>query len=244
MAARLIVDMPRPGIWNMAVDEVLLESAADTGRITLRFYFWSEPTLSLGYFQRAGDRVLHPPSVHCPWVRRATGGGAILHDRELTYSFVAPDRGVGGHQALYDAFHETLVELLAGRGILATCQGETVTGGETEPFLCFQRRSRGDVLLGGEKICGSAQRRHRGALLQHGSLLLRRSEYAPELGGVEDGSGQMIEVAGLRDEWMARLKRRLRLDWQEDELSAVESRRAECLQYDKFDAEAWRARRA
>src|SRR5690242_1143259 len=83
---RLILDPPAPGSWNMAVDEALLETAADAGIATLRFYQWNEPTLSLGYFQAAAERNQHSMSSGCPLVRRASGGGAILHDRELTYS--------------------------------------------------------------------------------------------------------------------------------------------------------------
>ena len=83
---RLLHDPPAAGAWNMAVDEALLETAADSGVATLRFYQWNEPTLSLGYFQAATDRDQHPASRDCPLVRRASGGGAILHDRELTYS--------------------------------------------------------------------------------------------------------------------------------------------------------------
>ena len=74
----------------MAVDEALLLDAAENGIATLRFYEWSEPTLSLGYFQRYDDRYSHAASRDCAIVRRQTGGGAILHDRELTYSLTLP----------------------------------------------------------------------------------------------------------------------------------------------------------
>ena len=74
----------------MAVDEVLLEAAAADGQCTLRFYRWEEPTLSLGYFQTYADRWQHEPSRDAAVVRRTSGGGAILHDAELTYSFAVP----------------------------------------------------------------------------------------------------------------------------------------------------------
>src|SRR5687767_6703039 len=91
--ARLIIDPPAEGSWNMAVDEALLESAADSGEITLRFYEWSRATLSLGYFQSHAERSGHTASLACPMVRRSTGGGAIVHDQELTYSLVVPMDG-------------------------------------------------------------------------------------------------------------------------------------------------------
>ena len=75
----------------MAVDEALLETAASLGVPTLRFYQWQEPTMSLGYFQEYADRLRHAASAGCPTVRRASGGGAIMHDRELTYSLAVPE---------------------------------------------------------------------------------------------------------------------------------------------------------
>lgn len=112
----LLVDPPQDGLTNMAMDEALLSLAA-VGQLgpTLRFYGWSPATLSLGYFQRRADRAQHAPSAGCAMVRRASGGGAILHDRELTYSLVLP----AGHslaaqpKPLYRAVHQSLVDLLA-----------------------------------------------------------------------------------------------------------------------------------
>jgi lipoate-protein ligase A len=164
----------------------------------LRFYEWQEPTLSLGYFQRYADWVCHSASAGCAVVRRATGGGAILHDRELTYSCVLPPgHSLGRHAAdLYNAIHDSIVAVLAEHGLTANvvaCGGQSssVAGcgaraTNAEPFLCFARRTPGDVLLDGWKIAGSAQRRQRGAVLQHGSILFERSAFAPELPGIQD----------------------------------------------------------
>ena len=82
----------------MAVDETLLESAAETSATTLRFYRWDRPTLSLGYFQQTADRTQHPESADCPLVRRSSGGGAIVHDHELTYSLAAAKPHTLGRQ--------------------------------------------------------------------------------------------------------------------------------------------------
>ena len=271
MEARLIIDAPAAGAWNMAVDEALLESAASGGRACLRFYQWSEPTLTLGYFQSHADRQSHPPSAACPCVRRATGGGAIVHDRELTYSFTLPvsGRGIGELKPLYEMFHQTLIEELAAWGAVATlCNGnrsahlvgsdeyvgsvgsvETATRGEPagwnspEPFLCFQRRCVGDVLLDDVKVCGSAQRRHRGALLQHGSVLLRRSRAAPELPGIEDQTGRTIVIAELLRGWQRRLADRLGLRWVASAVEDAEARRGEELRIGKFECPAWNCRR-
>src|SRR4051812_42296912 len=169
----------------MALDEALLHTAENEGTATLRFYGWREPTLSLGYFQQHADRTLHSASENCTLVRRASGGGAILHDRELTYSIALPKaHPLALHaEPLYLATHRSLPAALVQFGVRADlCQpaenGRRATS--DEPFLCFQRRTYGDVLVGRAKVCGSAQRRQRGAVLQHGSILLAQSAFAPE----------------------------------------------------------------
>jgi lipoate-protein ligase A len=245
--ARQIVDPPQQGDWNMAVDEALLHSAAE-GITTLRFYEWSEPTLSLGYFQAWQQRETHAASRGCASVRRASGGGAILHDRELTYSFAAPvaDRLSASVDSLYLAFHETLVEALAGFGVSARLHGESGPAGQSaskQPFLCFQRRSRGDVLLQQAKICGSAQRRHGRAVLQHGSVILGTSAMAPEIAGIAQLSGHAIRCRELADRWSARLALRLGVCWQAAAMTPDEERAARDFRQAKFAMQAWLLRR-
>lgn len=187
----------------MAIDEALLHAAATDQLATLRFYAWSEPTLSLGYFQKIADRHTHTASVHAPCVRRQSGGGAILHDHEVTYSLTLPASHPLAREAesLYNAVHSAIIAVLRNlvpsgfppERIQSYCNNRPISDAK-EPFLCFQRRSPGDIIVadtGGErslspKIVGSAQRRSRGAVLQHGSILLARSERAPELAGVSD----------------------------------------------------------
>ena len=203
-----------------------MESAAAEGTTTLRFYRWCEPTLSLGYFQRCADRCEHEASAACPVVRRASGGGAIIHDRELTYSLAVPvsDRLAGDASTLYQAFHRTLVEVLSEWGICAQlCTASSGLPAREEPFLCFRRRTQGDVLLTGggsvAKIAGSAQRRRNGAVLQHGSVLLATSENAPELAGVEQLTGIRPPVAELIRRWTREVTSRLELTPTQGELT-------------------------
>jgi lipoate-protein ligase A len=231
---------------NMAVDEALLLSAPRSGP-TLRFYQWQEPTLSLGYFQGASERSSHEASADCPIVRRSTGGGAIVHDQELTYSFVVPvssqDKAVA--QPLYYAFHETLVLALELWDVKATLfpAEPLVQTGQAEPFLCFQRRAPGDVILGKEKICGSAQRRQKDALLQHGSVLLGRSSFAPELGGIKDLAASDITCDRLTELWIPLLEKRLELRFCSADLNPPECAAAERLAEDRFGADSWSLRR-
>src|SRR5947199_97360 len=78
------------GPTQMAADDALLEGTATSGRPALRFYAWDPPTLSLGYFQPAADRLADPRLAALPFVRRPTGGGAIVHHHELTYALALP----------------------------------------------------------------------------------------------------------------------------------------------------------
>jgi lipoyl(octanoyl) transferase len=180
----LIETLPRSGAMNMAIDEVLLESAIDREVATLRLYRWSLPTVSLGYFQPADDPVLEARFGGLARVRRLSGGGAILHDQEVTYSVAYPALHSFGSNpgGLYDRVHAAIVALLNEWGVPARLRGEAKTG--DQPFLCFGRGDPRDIVLGAHKIVGSAQRRRRGAVLQHGALLLSASPHAPEFPGV------------------------------------------------------------
>ncbi len=246
--ARLIIDPPARGTWNMAVDEALLE-AASSGVTTLRFYAWSEPTLSLGYFQAAAERSQHAASRDCPLVRRASGGGAIVHDRELTYSFAAPIRERFGAEpaAIYEALHGSFVAVLQDLGVPATaCQQPALPQPERPgqpPFLCFRRLAAGDVLCGPHKIVGSAQRRQRGGLLQHGSILLARSARAPELPGIGEITGRPLGAGELVSAWTARLSMVLQTGLKPGEISPAEHLRAAKLEADRFASPGWTLRR-
>ena len=237
----LLLDPPAAGAWNMAVDEALLEAAAE-GQGTLRFYRWSEPTLSLGYFQQYPDRWQHEPSRQCAVVRRPSGGGAILHDIELTYSLAIPATHplAADRLGCYRAMHAALVEALADWGVQAVVlQQADKELHHRQPFLCFQRRAPGDVLVDGVKIAGSAQRRCRGAVLQHGSVLLGQSAAAPELPGLADLSGKQVDHRQLLDAWLQRLALAAPLGWQIGVLPADRRSRAAELVDIKYGGAAW-----
>lgn len=196
--SRILVDrVPGNGAWNMAVDEVLLESAVSEGAETLRLYQWSEPTLSLGYFQSPEIAAGDPRWRDLPVVRRMTGGGAILHDRELTYSLAVPAGrcDVQNPKGLYYAAHAAMIDLLRELGFPVSLRGKADPARSGE-FLCFSRGDDFDIVAGNVKVMGSAQRRRKGAVLQHGSLILRRSRYAPEIPGLLDCTG--IDISGDR----------------------------------------------
>jgi lipoate-protein ligase A len=220
----------------MAVDEALLEAAAADGRSTWRFYRWEETTLSLGYFQ--------PYEQRC-----ASGGGAILHDRELTYSLAIPERHplAIDRLGLYRVIHMSLIGALAQWGIEANMvesptQRSAGDAALRQPFLCFQRRAPGDVVIGGTKVAGSAQRRCRGAVLQHGSVLLARSAAAPELAGIEELTGKEVPADELMDAWCEKLLETHEICWQQVRLCETERDRAALLAAEKYACPAWTQR--
>lgn len=176
---RWLVDPPAHGVTNMAHDEAILRAVERSDAPpTLRFYAWSPATISLGYFQPYADyEALPPPAGDLAVVRRQTGGGAILHDLELTYSLTLrldhPLLGQAGPTGLYDHVHDVFAELLSSHGVPVTRGPARPSGcSHRGPFFCFERHSRFDLLADGRKIMGSAQRRTRAAILQHGSLIL------------------------------------------------------------------------
>jgi lipoate-protein ligase A len=198
-ACRLILDAkPQSGAWNMAVDEVLLEAAVNDDLCSLRWYRWNQPTISLGHFQNVAAVAGIAELAGLPVVRRLSGGGAIVHDRELTYSCALPASHPYALQPrdLYTRIHQRVIEVLAEFGICATLRGmqDNVRSGE---FLCFGRGDAFDVVIGDEKILGSAQRRRKGAVLQHGSLVLRRSSAAPQFRGLLDLAPAVVDVDRL-----------------------------------------------
>ncbi|MHC4698688.1 MAG: lipoate--protein ligase family protein [Planctomycetota bacterium] len=177
-AIRVLNDPPLDGPTNMARDEALLVRVGEfESPPTLRLYQWDPPTISLGYFQPYADyEALPPPAGRLAVVRRTTGGGAILHDLELTYSLILPTNHVllsNGANRLYEFAHDAVIAGLDLLGVSATRCGESDDSSAARgPFFCFQRRHSYDVLLKHNKIAGSAQRRTREAILQHGSIIL------------------------------------------------------------------------
>jgi lipoate-protein ligase A len=248
---RLIVGPPADGAWNMSVDRALLETAASEGRATLRFYRWAPATISLGYFQPLQSRGNHPPSRNCPVVRRATGGGAIVHDRELTYSLALPASNPWSrdHLGLVEMIHGSLIRCLGELGVAdMELWGKRSNGDDSqesaEPFLCFQRRVPVDVVLAGAKVIGSAQRRWRDALLQHGSVLLDRSPAAPELPGVAQlADGPRPDFRALSNAWPPILQQQTGWRLEPGELSKAEISRAEAIRLEWFGNDAWTHKR-
>jgi len=241
------------GPANMALDEALLEwVASQPNALFLRTYGWLEPTLSLGYFQSLSEALAEPRWQGVPLVRRATGGGAIWHDHELTYAIVLPTNHARARPgtALYQAVHAAIAATLRAPGLDACRRAafESVSHRAAErpphrPFLCFTDRDPEDIVASGFKVVGSAQRRHAGAILQHGSLLLKRSDRTPELLGVCDLAGVSQDPRSWSGPVQERMARALELDLVACDLPAAVSRRAAELEERVYRVAGWTGRR-
>src|SRR5881628_188815 len=175
---RVVFDPAANGAWNMAVDEVLLDGvAAGSAPPTLRFYTWTPACLSLGYFQPFSVvDVDGCRGLGIDIVRRPTGGRAILHDRELTYSVALPASLLGHDAGILPSYRRLSLALQAGLQRLGidvslAPESEAPTQAVRGP-ACFDRPSAHEILLRGRKLVGSAQVRRAGALLQHGSIVI------------------------------------------------------------------------
>ena len=173
----LIEDSPRSGAANMAIDEAIAEAAA-AGAVpsTLRFYRWNPPTVTLGRHQKLADvDETQIAARGYDLVRRATGGRAILHIDELTYSVSGPieePRMAGGVMDAYLRFSNALLSGLSTLGLKAEKAGGRTRAGRELSAACFETPSAYEITAGGRKLMGSAQSRRKGYVLQHGSLPL------------------------------------------------------------------------
>jgi lipoate-protein ligase A len=171
---RLLLSPALDGPDNMALDEALMARARSTGETVLRIYTWSVPTLSLGRNQRArglyDDIALRGAGVAV--VRRPTGGRALLHDREITYSVTAPVLVDESLPQVYSRINGLLVVALAALGVPVQVAVPTQRASPPTVLPCFAEPAAGELAFQGRKIVGSAQWRDQGALLQHGSILV------------------------------------------------------------------------
>ena len=158
--------------YNMALDEALLNSAPRLGHPVLRFYSWTEPAVSFGYFQKYADIERMTPLR--PLVRRPTGGGLVPHDADWTYSLAFPTGDAWYSLTATESYrrvHEWIQAAFAGLDLSTTLAPAC---SKSLPGQCFQGYEMFDVLWRGQKIAGAAQRRTRAGLLIQGSVQPRQ----------------------------------------------------------------------
>ena len=171
---RILVVPPRNGAENMARDVGLMRRARETGESVFSIYGWTRPTLSFGRNQTAVGRydLERISSLGIDTVRRPTGGRALLHHREVTYSVTAPAFAGIALRESYERINVVLLAALARLGVGASVAEPEAHTPQPSDLPCFAAPSRGELIADGRKLVGSAQVREAGALLQHGSILI------------------------------------------------------------------------
>lgn len=264
---RLLLTPPARGAWNMAVDEAILEYIGrGEAPPTLRLYAWTPPCLSLGHAQPFAD-VDAARLEERGWevVRRPTGGRAILHTDELTYSVIAPSdepRVEGSVLESYNRLAGALLHAVRSLNIPVEMKAGKADGGTPNP-VCFEVPSTYEITVNGKKLIGSAQARRKEGVLQHGSLPLRgdltritqalrfENEAARELAAkrlieraatVESALGRQVSWETAAQAFVEAFEAQLGLKFERGELSESESRRAEELVKEKYAHPSWTER--
>ena len=179
----LLTSGPQPAPENMAWDEALLLSASRLGTPLLRFYAWTQPAATFGYFQHYRD--IEGMTVLRPLIRRPTGGGLVPHDADWTYSLIIPPTdpwyalsAVESYRQMHHWICAAFQHLGATTELAPTCRRKTIG-------QCFVGAEKFDVIQGERKIAGAAQRRTRDGLLIQGSIQpppdINRRDYEPAL---------------------------------------------------------------
>jgi lipoate-protein ligase A len=265
---RLLITPASHGAWNMAVDEAVLESAERSeSPPTLRLYAWEPPCLSLGQAQPFADVDLDRLRAN-EWeiVRRITGGRAILHTDELTYSVTGPaiePRLSGSVLESYNRLALALMEAMRVLGLPVEIQSEKLkTKGNPNP-ICFEVPSTYELTVYGKKLIGSAQARRKTGVLQHGSLPLRgdlaricQVLVFPDEAARQNASQRLLaraatveEVQGHEVGWdraaqafIDSFENQLDIEFKREELTPEELSRTEALVREKYGHPSWTGR--
>lgn len=265
---RLLITSPARGAWNMALDESILEHTGHGASLpTLRLYAWDPACLSLGHAQPFAD-VDTTRLKERGWevVRRATGGRAILHTNELTYSVIAPNdepRVSGTVLESYNHLAQALLLALKNLELPAEMKEGKTDGNSTPNPVCFEIPSAYEITVDGKKLIGSAQARKKEGVLQHGSLpltgdlaricqtLVFESESVRAAASkrllaraatVESALGRAISWETAAQAFIHAFEAQLGLSFERGELSESESKRTDELVKAKYDHPSWMER--
>lgn len=208
---RLIPREKNQGPEAMASDEILLDSL-EHHDAALRFYTWEEPTLTLGYFQKHSLINSNSNLLQLPWLRRASGGEALVHHHELTYAIAVKETVTGSKTTLFqEKFHLAIRKAIQKLGLIAPESPKKEQKLDQNNLLCFLHHTTQDLTLGFSKIVGSAQRKKKDCVLQHGGILLKQSPYTPQLPGIKELTGVEVKAEALENQIIQELE--ISLGW-------------------------------
>jgi lipoate-protein ligase A len=235
----------------MAIDEAISISFSE-GKVpsTLRLYKWSIPSFSVGSFQKLEpDWLAFLNKKSIPLVRRMTGGRALLHDQELTYSFISSTRDPlfsGGIKGTFHAIANGLVAGLREIGVEAEIHapGREERLGRSQNPLCFASTSWYEITVQGRKLIGSAQRRWVSHFLQHGSLLIDKSDvenrfFSGNEIALSDLLPQRCGFDKLEEAVKNGFEAALPITFRSGSLTKEEMERSELLIKEKYGNNAW-----
>lgn len=247
---------------NMAIDEAIAISSRDDALfLTMRFYQWERPALTIGYFQAIKDEInidLYKKE-NIPIVRRITGGRSLLHQHELTYSITSPTGNPLFPNNIRGAYLVIARGLSAGLRILGLDNDIFQSRSDEEhnnkmkrSLYCFSSPSVHEITVRGKKIIGSAQRRWSDIFLQQGSVIIEKSPglFMPGLSKEEDYSTSILESLGrrvtpeeLKDAMLCGFREELGIKFKEYGLTEHERRLAERLYLEKYTKDKWNMKR-
>ncbi|MGQ9705461.1 MAG: lipoate--protein ligase family protein [bacterium] len=235
---RIILDPPQDAYWNMAVDEALFISHIERNSpTTLRLYMFDKPSITYGYFQKITsddykDRVR---------VRRITGGGVVLHHLDQTISLVINpiDYGLKKREDLYYAFSRALRSGLSILGDMSAYKG-SVSNEKQAVYECFTEIAPEDIVVGGRKLAGYAQRRRRGFTLLQASLRLYKGEVDDAI-SLEEVYSKKIGLEMVHNLILSGFKKEWGIEIYSDSLSDYERHLAEKL-LDIYSSDEWNFR--
>lgn len=257
---RFIIQDPCHAFYNMALDEAISEAVRQkTSPPTLRLYQWNRPSLSLGYFQKISDIDMdYCNAKNYPVVRRQTGGRAILHDAELTYSFSSSKDSPYFNGSLlenYTVISNALLHALHMTGVHAEASFiKKRSNGHRNP-ACFKTVSFGEISVNKKKVIGSAQKRYKDGFLQHGSIVfdLNTKELCAVLKGNNtrefDGIGALrisrpdISINNFRLTLKEAFEKELTMKLIADKPSKYELSLAKELEAKKYSTKEWNFKR-
>jgi lipoyl(octanoyl) transferase len=260
---------------NMAIDEAIL-TAHSQGLVppTVRFYAWNPPTLSIGYFQRAKREIdfdqLHKHRLG--FVRRQTGGRAVLHDKELTYSVVLAESHPLMPRSVNESYRILSKGLMEGFRALGLSAEMVSLADEEEKkryaslgsAACFDSPSWYELVVEGRKVAGSAQTRQRGTILQHGSILLdmdvdllfdvllfpteeereqMKQSFLEKAVSIKGSSGKDVSYEEAVEAFRTGFEKGLGIRLIQEDLTEFEQQLTEQLRREKYSTDAWNFRR-
>lgn len=213
----------RDPYMNMALDELLLDGIMETGRPLVRIYGWDRPSVSIGYVQkfRAAPREGHAV------VRRPTGGGVVFHGSDLTYTVVVPEGHlIAGFDRMesYHVFHRVVLRMLKASGRTGSLSSTEHPVPDRATMRCFETPTRYDVMSGGKKYAGAAQRRTKDGVLHQGSISLSEA----------DGDAAAVSSALVRA-----FEEELAVEFDEFAPHAALLEAARSLAESKYSTDAW-----